>query len=511
MISDHAPLWGRLQAFDLDDPASPLPFTRRLARENRWTLGHARRVVEEYKRFAMLAVVAGHPVTPSDAVDQAWHLHLVYTRSYWDEFCGEVLRTPLHHGPTRGGASESAKYHDWYARTLESYARVFGEPPPADIWPPADVRFGHDLRFVRVNEASHWIIPRPRVPVAAVATLLLRAVRGLGRRGRRVARIAASVAGLSLLAVGTAGCIGPGGVGDLSLMTGEQFLLFFVYASLLTLIGSVALRLALQSWLATWDGSDPDMDDAPWKAGKLDPYEATLLLNGPRRETLTNVALMKLAGRDEVTVESSRRPWVSLGPSAGSSPPDAIESVVLEALEGGPMKLRLLALEVGRSPAADQVERRLRDSGCLIPSGRGALIRCLPALLIGLLIALSVWRIAVGIERGRAVGFLEGGCGFLAFCALLHLLATPWSSARGDRELAALRRAVESTPDASQPIAAALAFAVLGSAALPNEPAYEGLRVAFTSPGASGGCGAHCGSDGGCGGGGCGGCGGCGG
>ncbi len=42
---------------------------------------------DEYRRFAFLAATAGHPVTPSDAVDQAWHLHLTYSRDYWDRFC----------------------------------------------------------------------------------------------------------------------------------------------------------------------------------------------------------------------------------------------------------------------------------------------------------------------------------------------------------------------------------------------------------------------------------------
>lgn len=49
-----------------------------------------------------LAVRANHPVTPSDEVDQAWHLHLTYSRSYWDEFCGAVLEEVVHHDPTRG-------------------------------------------------------------------------------------------------------------------------------------------------------------------------------------------------------------------------------------------------------------------------------------------------------------------------------------------------------------------------------------------------------------------------
>ena len=98
----------RLAAFELDDPAADLPFSARLARENTWSRDYARRVVREYLRFVQLAMEAGHPVTPSEEVDQAWHLHMVYTRSYWERLCGGVLKKPLHHDPTRGGKAEGA-------------------------------------------------------------------------------------------------------------------------------------------------------------------------------------------------------------------------------------------------------------------------------------------------------------------------------------------------------------------------------------------------------------------
>ena len=88
------------------------------------------------RRFAFLACAAGHPVSPSDAVDQAWPLHLVYTRSYWDDFCGKVLRLPLYHEPSKGGRGERAKFDGWYAKTLDSYRRLFRAEPPADVWPP---------------------------------------------------------------------------------------------------------------------------------------------------------------------------------------------------------------------------------------------------------------------------------------------------------------------------------------------------------------------------------------
>ena len=155
-----ADLWARLEAFDLDATGATLPFSQRLARDNGWSPAFARRVVFEYKRFLFLAATCSHPVTPSDEVDQAWHLHLVYTRSYWDELCGKLLGFPLHHGPTKGGALEGHKFQDWYARTLASYQAAFGTLPPADVWPPAAQRFGDAPFFRRVNLRRHWLLPK---------------------------------------------------------------------------------------------------------------------------------------------------------------------------------------------------------------------------------------------------------------------------------------------------------------------------------------------------------------
>lgn len=153
-------LYARILAFPIDDGTPELTFEARLARENGWSLGYAQRVVEEYRRFVMLAMASGHTVTPSEQVDQAWHLHLTYTRSYWERFCGQVLDRLLHHGPTRGGEVESAKFHDHYERTLITYQNTFAEEPPADIWPPTAERFGDDLHCVRVNTARNWVVPK---------------------------------------------------------------------------------------------------------------------------------------------------------------------------------------------------------------------------------------------------------------------------------------------------------------------------------------------------------------
>ncbi|WP_443026122.1 glycine-rich domain-containing protein, partial [Sphingomonas sp. CCH9-H8] len=73
----------------------------------------------------------GAGATPSDAVDQAWHLHLTYTRDYWEHFCPDVLGRALHHGPTAGGADEHRRYYRQYAETLARYEAAFGIAPPS--------------------------------------------------------------------------------------------------------------------------------------------------------------------------------------------------------------------------------------------------------------------------------------------------------------------------------------------------------------------------------------------
>jgi hypothetical protein len=157
-VANH-PVWQALSTYQIGPEGWLLTFARRLARENGWTAGHAERVIEEYKRFCFLAVAAGFEVTPSDPVDQAWHLHLLYSRDYWDRFCPEVLGCKLHHGPTKGGPEERGRHFEQYAATLKAYEATFG-PPPADIWPVANDLLSDSARARRVHPRDGWVLPR---------------------------------------------------------------------------------------------------------------------------------------------------------------------------------------------------------------------------------------------------------------------------------------------------------------------------------------------------------------
>ena len=159
MAPDHQRLWDRIADFELSDPDSEFNFVDRLARENDWSLEYAHRAVWEYKRFIFLICATQSALTPSDQVDQVWHLHLLYTHSYWIDFCQNTLEREIHHGPTKGGDAEKSKFKDLYQETQNLYATFFEEQPPVDIWPSSKQRFGA-LRFTRVNRHTHWVIPK---------------------------------------------------------------------------------------------------------------------------------------------------------------------------------------------------------------------------------------------------------------------------------------------------------------------------------------------------------------
>lgn len=178
MNPSDAPLWHRIAAHQIGQPDAALSFAARLARENRWSVDYAARVFEEYRRFCWLACTCGHEVTPSDQVDQVWHLHLTYSRDYWQVFCPQVLRRDLHHGPTAGGASEGARFYEQYALTLRAYQAAFGPPPP-DIWSPAALRFGLHTRALRVYPDEVFLRKDWRAMGVAALSMLVCLVAGM--------------------------------------------------------------------------------------------------------------------------------------------------------------------------------------------------------------------------------------------------------------------------------------------------------------------------------------------
>lgn len=197
-----SPLWQSLRAMRIAPEGAALSFAARLGRENGWTRDYAEAVIEEYRRFLYLAATSGRPVTPSEDVDQAWHLHLGYTRHYWDVLCAQILGRALHHEPTQGGRDEAARYLAQYEATLCLYRQTFGAAAPADLWPNAGTRFAARPQWV--DRARYWPVPKAlfgRSAALATATASLGACTMLAANGGGSGGLAVGLALLAFLIV----------------------------------------------------------------------------------------------------------------------------------------------------------------------------------------------------------------------------------------------------------------------------------------------------------------------
>lgn len=168
-------LWKKIKNFKLDQEDVIFCFSQRLARDNNWSLDYSLEVIKEYKKFIYLCCISNHQITPSDSVDQAWHLHLTYTKSYWVEFCNETLGKEIHHNPTKGGGKEKAKFSDCYNSTFEIYKSEFGHEPNSAIWRDNKSRFS-EINFRRINIDQFWLIPKPSNILSLSIKLLIIAI-----------------------------------------------------------------------------------------------------------------------------------------------------------------------------------------------------------------------------------------------------------------------------------------------------------------------------------------------
>jgi len=154
------PLWRVIAAHEFEDGVPVRSFLDRLAQEQGWPRAYAEAAIGEYRRFCYLAGKADHIVVPSDAVDQVWHQHLLYSENYWRVFCPDVLGRDFHHVPARGDVDDADRMRRDYAATLADYENVFGRKPPAAFWPDTAERFGHPHRHRRVDMRNYVAIPR---------------------------------------------------------------------------------------------------------------------------------------------------------------------------------------------------------------------------------------------------------------------------------------------------------------------------------------------------------------
>ena len=435
-------LLARIEAFGFSAPDDPLDFESRLADDQGWTLGHALAVVEEYRRFLVLTQLAGHAVSPSPDVDEAWHLHLTRTVGY-EAMCRNVLGRFLHHEPARAGGGDAARYRTMYADTLQAYLRVFDRRPPEAIWPAAD------RRRVAAPVATPW--PSWTVP----STL---------RRGHRLGIAAIASAALCAWLAHAAGI---GSV--LPAMSGPAF------------AGIALCAVPLLAWLA-WQGGAAARE--PSERDVLDPYEAAWLSGGARRMTSTAIAALVERGvlltRHAGIVSTSPPIGVNMTRAVEGRHP--VEQACLSAVADDGLRPGAACLAV--EPVAWRCERRLVAAGIATDESALPLPRALALAGLTLLLALEIGALFAAPGASPPVALLVM---LMILTGAFMLVVAQRLRRPTDRAEASLKRlrlangAVRK--GAREGAALSYAVALMGVYALTADPRFTGLgRVLDVGP-----------------------------
>lgn len=429
-------LWQRLCAHPFEHPEQELDFTRRLAREQGWTLAEARAAVDEYRRYCFLACISTVDVTPSAEVDEVWHLHLIHSRDYWSSFCPDVLQATLHHGPTRGGGAELARHREQYADTLAVYERWFG-PPPQRWWPGTRERFAAS-RMLRVDRKRYWIVPKPEL--------------------RRAGALGAGLLA-TLLAARQAWAL-PANPLD---WTAGPFLQLFLALMLVSLVGAIWLRRMAR-------------DTGSARGERPSAFELAYLAGGPQR--CVDAAVAQMLGDQSLHWDEASKSLKLDVPAANLAPPlDAVAKCV--AADGKPAEVLRRA-----SIALMPMQKSLQARGLWLDDASAWRARFFSAAPMLLVTALGIAKMVVGAARGKPIVFLGVLTVILFVVAMGFLLARPTRTRAGDRAVADAREKHARAMRAPRSGELGLAVALLGTAAL-SGTAYAGYHQMRAPPSGS--------------------------
>jgi hypothetical protein len=132
----------------MDFPLDKVLF--RYRREQKLSECEAREHERELKRFLALVAINHRGYSMRGPIDGLWHTFILFTKMY-ETFCREVAGRFIHHFPNISGY-EKTHADDYppigpeqrplnlgsreYQQLLNDYQALFGELPPAHLWPP---------------------------------------------------------------------------------------------------------------------------------------------------------------------------------------------------------------------------------------------------------------------------------------------------------------------------------------------------------------------------------------
>lgn len=125
------PLWLKLNMMNAQGMQAFAPMMQMMEQQQGASTEMAQRVIEEYRKFLFLAMRAGHQVIPPGVINDVWMSHMQNAQNYWENLAKMITDRPVAGGMD---AKTMGNVGDAWAATLQSYEKIFGTKPPADIW-----------------------------------------------------------------------------------------------------------------------------------------------------------------------------------------------------------------------------------------------------------------------------------------------------------------------------------------------------------------------------------------
>jgi uncharacterized protein (TIGR04222 family) len=264
---------------------------------------------------------------------------------------------------------------DWYSQTLESYERMFGEAPPADIWPTPQQRFATAGQGRWIDSSRHWVLSKRRVLTTASWLFLL---------------IALPLAN---------GCAGQEAIGPFAL-GGSGFLVF--YGCLLLVTAGLACVI---HWRAQ-PAIEAEGEDV------TDPYEIACLAGGPRAAVTAALAALLTGGHVELHRKWKagflglfRSDWILQQGEALPKDAHHLEKTLHSALKDTQRTL-LDVFKIGCAQV-EPLSTKLTKRGLVFdPENMPVSRNRIPGLIMLATVLLGAVRVIQGLSNHEEVGFL---------------------------------------------------------------------------------------------------------
>lgn len=108
------------------------------AKDEKLSLATAEAHERELKRFlALVCLKPSGTYEMRGPVDKLWHKFIIYTLEY-QKFCENMAGRFIHHIPDCVEDRLGYGSVNRYVRFLDDYKSIYGEEPPAHLWPSPD-------------------------------------------------------------------------------------------------------------------------------------------------------------------------------------------------------------------------------------------------------------------------------------------------------------------------------------------------------------------------------------